>query len=353
MSSWLASISSTTACSSRSAVSSARSAASSRAAAERAEDKAERELQAVVDEMLASQLLMGQVARRAYQTAGMGQIAVALEAENPEDFTTRVVLLQNVLQTENGVLGRLAESRADIDAGRALLAAKRVIVADLREAAAAALDKTRVIEERAEAARARVSRLIGERRNALTVARQAAAEDRRRYEAMQAESRRLQGVLAARAAAARAAAATTASSNVPAGPGLSSSTGLSYPVSGPVTSSYGMRVHPITGVYKLHDGTDFGAPCGTAIRAAAAGTVVQTGYAGGYGNQTVIDHGAVRGVGLATSYNHQTSYSVSPGQYVSRGQVIGSIGSTGFSTGCHLHFMVYVNGGPVDPMSWL
>ena len=131
------------------------------------------------------------------------------------------------------------------------------------------------------------------------------------------------------------------------------------PVGGWITSPFGMRVHPITGVYKLHDGTDFGVGCGTPVHAAASGTVIQTALTVGYGNQLVINHGVVHGVGLATSYNHLMRFSVGPGRHVSRGQLIGYSGGgegmygAGYSTGCHLHFMVYVNGGTTDPMGWL
>jgi len=129
---------------------------------------------------------------------------------------------------------------------------------------------------------------------------------------------------------------------------------LSYPVSNTyVTSSYGMRMHPILRVYKLHDGTDFGAGCGTPVYAAASGQILSQYYNAGYGNRIILDHGFVRGVSLQTSYNHLTSFETSAGQHVSKGQVIGYAGTTGYSTGCHLHFMVYVNGGTADPVSWL
>jgi murein DD-endopeptidase MepM/ murein hydrolase activator NlpD len=99
----------------------------------------------------------------------------------------------------------------------------------------------------------------------------------------------------------------------------------------------------------MHNGIDFGASAGTPIRAAADGVVVSAGPLGGYGNATVIDHGN----GLATMYAHQSQIIVSAGQHVSRGQVIGYVGSTGFSTGPHLHFEVRVQGTPVDPMQYL
>jgi len=124
---------------------------------------------------------------------------------------------------------------------------------------------------------------------------------------------------------------------------------LRRPVGGPITSPYGMRVHPVTGVRKLHDGTDFGAACGTVVRAAAAGTVSQVGSSGAYGRRVVLRHGA----GLETSYNHLGSYSVSRGERVATGDSIGRVGSTGMSTGCHLHLMAWRNGSTVDPMGLL
>lgn len=120
---------------------------------------------------------------------------------------------------------------------------------------------------------------------------------------------------------------------------------LVRPVGGPITSPFGMRVHPVTGVRKLHDGTDFGVPCGTPVHAAGPGLVTRTGSAGAYGRRVVVRHGS----GLETTYNHLSSSSVAPGRRVGTGDVVGRVGSTGLSTGCHLHFMVLTNGRPVDP----
>lgn len=125
---------------------------------------------------------------------------------------------------------------------------------------------------------------------------------------------------------------------------------LATPVPGaPVTSTFGPRVHPIFGTVRMHEGVDFGAGMGTPIRAAAAGTVVAAGDRGGYGTATIVDHGN----GLATLYAHQSQLLVAPGTVVTAGQVIGAVGSTGFSTGPHLHFEVRVRGVPVDPLPYL
>ncbi len=116
-----------------------------------------------------------------------------------------------------------------------------------------------------------------------------------------------------------------------------------------VSSGFGYRVHPIYGSVRLHTGVDLGASTGTPIRAAADGVVVSAGWLGGYGNAVVIDHGG----GRATLYAHQSSMSVSRGQEVSKGQVIGRVGCTGACTGPHLHYEVRINGNPVDPSHYL
>jgi murein DD-endopeptidase MepM/ murein hydrolase activator NlpD len=129
--------------------------------------------------------------------------------------------------------------------------------------------------------------------------------------------------------------------------------GFLHPVAGSVTSAFGMRLHPVLKIRKLHDGTDFGAPCGTPIRAPYDGVVTRVYFSPGYGHRLFISHGGVDGTQVVTAFNHATRYLVRPGQRVSRGQVIGQVGSTGLSTGCHLHLMMWLNGRLSDPMSWL
>jgi murein DD-endopeptidase MepM/ murein hydrolase activator NlpD len=124
---------------------------------------------------------------------------------------------------------------------------------------------------------------------------------------------------------------------------------LYWPTSGAIVSGFGYRTHPVYGTTRFHSGVDIDGACGQPIFAAEDGTVISAGYNGGYGNATVIDHGD----GLSTLYGHQSSLGVSSGQSVDRGQQIGSVGTTGLSTGCHLHFEVRVNGQPVDPVPYL
>ena len=129
------------------------------------------------------------------------------------------------------------------------------------------------------------------------------------------------------------------------GPALGDGTFI-RPVPGPITSGFGYRTDPITGATAFHSGLDIGAPCGTPIKAAGTGVILTAGFnSGGYGNMTLINHGN----GLSTLYGHQSSIIVSTGQSVTQGQVIGYVGSTGKSTGCHLHFEVRVERQPGRP----
>jgi len=122
---------------------------------------------------------------------------------------------------------------------------------------------------------------------------------------------------------------------------------MAWPVNAPITSRFGLRVHPILRFARMHRGMDFGARWGTPIHAAADGQVTRAGWAGGYGRQVRLAHGD----GLATSYSHMSSMAVEPGAYVRRGQLIGYVGSSGLSTGPHLHYEVYRGGAAVDPLS--
>ena len=115
-----------------------------------------------------------------------------------------------------------------------------------------------------------------------------------------------------------------------------------------ITSPFGYRMHPILKYRKLHTGVDIGAPNGTPVVSAASGTVIASRFMGGYGNCIMIDHG-----GKVTVYAHLSSRAVSPGQSVSAGQTIGYVGSTGMSTGAHLHFEVRINGAVQNPLNYL
>lgn len=132
-----------------------------------------------------------------------------------------------------------------------------------------------------------------------------------------------------------------------------SSTGFIRPISGPITSPFGYRIHPIFKSRIFHSGIDIAGPNGGAIKASNDGKVIYSGWYGGYGKVVILDHGIVNGKPITTLYGHMSAINVSNGQYVKKGQTVGREGSTGYSTGPHCHFEVRVNGKPTNPLSYI
>jgi murein DD-endopeptidase MepM/ murein hydrolase activator NlpD len=297
---------------------------------------------------------LGNMARDAYQQGGVSGLSIALEATSPEDFTNRMVMMDTVMRVRGATLRGLDTMRAEGKAEQAHLVAVRQQVAELKVQAEAALAQATAARDLAAATKTKLDLLYAAQTSyAATVAAEKAAEITR-IKSMQAHSDALARVLAARAKAAREAAAR-ARRSLSGGAQGSSHGFLSYPVNAPTSSEFGMRFDPVMQRYQLHAGIDFAANCGTPVHAAADGDVIMTipeSASGGYGNELVIDHGFLRGVDLTTTYNHLTSFVVTGG-HVSRGQVVAYSGTTGFSTGCHLHFETRQNGTPVNPRNWL
>jgi murein DD-endopeptidase MepM/ murein hydrolase activator NlpD len=235
------------------------------------------------------------------------------------------------LQRQGGLKVQLDDAQSDLK--------KEQAKAEEAERAAAA-ERDRVTQLRAQAndEREQAAAAEAEEQQLIEGIRARKAEFEAEYSAVQAE---IEAQIAA-AAASRGNPTPLAASGRGNGRFL-------LPVNAPVTSGFGQRNHPISGGSRMHTGVDLGASSGTPIKAADDGTVVMAGSNGGYGNWTLIDHGG----GLATGYGHQSSIGVRVGQHVSRGEVIGRVGSTGASTGPHLHWEVRVNGNPVDPMGWV
>lgn len=306
---------------------------------------AEQEAADVAADVTAQQDQIARLARSAYQSGGSLQgYSALLDAQSPADLAHRLVGLQAVADSQELALDDLedlsssyAERTQDLTVVRDAL-----VVADKR--ARRELETVAALEVRARAASESVFRLVQARRAALEAVRRAAAEDAAAAARREAAAGQLGGTLAEEASRL----GVTDDGPVRARPGT-----LRRPVAGEVTSPYGMRTHPITGVHKMHTGTDFGAPCGTPILAALGGQVIDAGWHDAYGWRTVVSHGKVGKVLLTTTYNHQTDLGVAVGDELAAGDVLGTVGSTGYSTGCHLHFELYVNGTLVDPLPWL
>ncbi len=276
---------------------------------------------------------------------GLRAFGDLLRGESPTRFSEKMSLSDSVSDAQLATMQRLAASKVILKLNRQKVQQLRDQVAAARKAAAANLERKQQLEAAASDQAAEVDQLVDVRAKARSSAAAIKKDDEKRLQALERERASLNARLAALARKDRKSGGQ--------GAGGDSGGTLSRPVDGAITSSYGMRRHPITGVYKLHDGTDFRAGCGTPIRAAAAGTIIEQYYNGGYGNRVILNNGIKRGASVVTTYNHLSRYAKSRGAQVSRGEVIGYVGSTGYSTGCHLHFMVIANGRTTNPMGWL
>ena len=264
-----------------------------------------------------------------------------LDAETPADLTRR-------MEARNVIVGNETRAYDDLHAAEVLLEVRETRVEDARDevevqrqAAADHLVTTEQLFRETRTARDTVRDLVTKTRAARVDARQARQSDQRALRrAKQHEERIKRQILAA---ARRAKGGYSGATD-----GL-----LAPPVSGAVTSPYGYRIHPIYGYWGLHDGTDFGVSCGQGMHAVAGGTVMAKYYSAVYGNRLYLNLGQINGKNVTAVYNHATGYRVNVGDRVTRGEVVGYVGSTGWSTGCHLHFTILVNGSSVDPMSWL
>lgn len=243
-------------------------------------------------------------------------------------------------------LRALEETRADllIDAERSQIEADE-IAADL------AVDLGELEERRNRQVQLKAE--LDRRRTAWEAALETAEQEEADLEAFikDEEERVARELERARAAAAAAAASSSGGSSVPSAPvGVIDADGWTWPTAGGVASGFGQRLHPILGYYRMHSGLDIGGAQGQPIWAANEGIVIMAGWNGGYGNTVVIQHGDSS---VTTLYAHMSGFATSVGDYVTSGQVIGYVGSTGLSTGPHLHFEVRISGSPVDPMPYL
>ena len=280
--------------------------------------------------------------RDIYINGRLSYLDVVIGSKDFSDFANRLEVLKRIIDSDITLINEIKKERAEIEAHKQKLEADRAKLVELEKAA---LAKQAEIEQKK-----------AERNVVLQKAQNDRATAMQAIEELNASSAQVSAMLkerqAARAAAAAAAAAVAAQSS--GGQGASDNwvqgTGqLGWPVSGEITSPYGYRVHPIWGTTIYHSGIDIGVDEGTPVHAADGGVVVWSGWMGGYGYAVVIDHGN----GLSTLYGHNSELAVDEGQSVAKGQVISYAGSTGNSTGPHVHFEVRVNGDPVDPMGYL
>ncbi len=279
---------------------------------------------------------IGDLARAVYSQGPYAELAAVLSAQTPGEFADQLEAIRAVSRSQNKTLANLQAAKADL--ALASVQAEQAVakVEKKRAEAADALAKAGRIADRAREAKAKVDALVASRAAAVAVADNQRDKVKAQYAELKKEQARL--IRLARERAQNGSGFT----GTPTG-------NLAWPIPGATSSGQvGWRVHPVYGYRSCHTGIDLSAGYGTAIQSAAAGKVVYVQNSGAYGLHTIVDHGD----GVETMYAHQSSVAVSLGQIVSQGQVIGYVGSTGFSTGAHLHWEVHINGVPYNPLGW-
>ena len=257
-----------------------------------------------------------------YETGQPSYLEVVLNATSFEDFTNRAEFSRVIAGQDQELLDTLVETEDKLAQQRATLEVAHAEAKQLEQEAAAAKAEAETAENAAEA-------IVEKYRND----RKAAEQD---YAALEATENEIQAFIRRQA-----------SSSSGGGSYSGSCAGnLMRPCAGRITSSYGYRIHPILHTRRFHNGVDIAAGYGTTIKAADDGKVIFAGWKGAYGRAVIIDHGS----GWSTMYGHTSRIVVRRGQVVSRGQKIAEVGSTGWSTGPHLHWTVYRNGSTVNPL---
>jgi murein DD-endopeptidase MepM/ murein hydrolase activator NlpD len=266
-----------------------------------------------------------------------------LDSGSPSQLAQRIGYLNQIAAEQRRELNALTTARQIAREKQVELDRARQRAANAQQEAQRALDSNRAAADEAQRAADGVQALINQRTQAQATADQERAAVLAQYNELKAQSERI-------AAELRAAKPVRGAPVIrQPGPGAF----FLMPTRGWKSSDFGMRYDPYYRVWQLHAGVDIAAPMGQSIFAAADGQVVHAGWSGGYGNYTCISHGLYQGRNISTCYGHQSRILVSVGQPVRRGQEIGKVGSTGASTGAHLHFEVRLNGDPVNPVAWL
>ncbi|MEE3381630.1 MAG: peptidoglycan DD-metalloendopeptidase family protein [Succiniclasticum sp.] len=260
--------------------------------------------------------------RDIYEHGQINYLDVLLGAKDFGDFASRMYLLQKIIRSDLALVETVQREAAEIQSRQDILNKQMEEIKKDK----AALDEKKAALDKVRAERAQL----------LYKAEEEKRSSESEYQRMLAVSENIKAMIQSMEAA----------SSMPAGGG---SGAFMWPCSGPITSYYGWRTHPIFRTKRYHSGMDIAVDTGTPIHAAASGTVIYSGWMGGYGYCVMISHGG----GLVSLYGHNSSLAVGEGQRVSQGQVIAYAGSTGYSTGPHCHFEVRVHGEVTDPLNYL
>ena len=281
----------------------------------------EKEIKIKTEELDLKAELLGERLCFVYENGDANYLAVLFDATNMRDFLTRADMINSIIDNDKEMIDEVIQERTEIELQKALLEEQKQNI-ELNKA------KQQIKKEELDAT-------IATKEQNLEVIKQDKARYEQALNELEAESYQLEQIIR--------------SIQGGSGSGLGSGQFV-YPTdSRTITSPYGMRFHPILKQNKLHTGTDFAAGMGANMYASDGGTVIFAGWMNAYGQTVIIDHGN----GYSTLYAHQSSILVQKDNSVFQGQVIGKVGSTGWSTGPHAHFEIRINGATVNPMDYL
>lgn len=288
-----------------------------------------------------------------YEAGQTSYLEVLLTSKSITDFVSKYYIMSEIAEADSEVLNEIETTKKEIEDTKNSLEEEKK---EIDEAKKQKTEKNKELIASKNEKQSKVDSLSEEERK-LQSDIEEYDSTMKRISAMEAEIARKQAAAAenkktATSSNSTSSTTTSATSGVTNGVTAIKGTGqLTWPIPGytSITSYYGYRIHPVSGIYKLHNGIDVGAPKGANFVAADSGTVVLAEYYGGYGNCVVISHGN----GMFTRYAHGTSILVSAGQKVTRGTPVLTVGSTGISTGNHAHFEVSINGSTVNPLNYL
>ena len=296
--------------------------------------------QAAVDEQRRE---LGVMAARAatYGDSQMLTLAAFINGGSLQDISADLSAAQSIQSKQLAALDTLDQREAELAKLKDAAATAEKTVATRHAAAVSTLATKKKLEGQALTQRNQVTALVASQRKARKTAAKVRAHDVRELKRLQRQENRIRQQILAQAS-------HDGNRHVKDTGGM-----LFRPVPGYVTSPYGWRIHPIYHYWGLHDGTDFHAPCGTPERAANSGKVLSEYYSDVWGNRLYLDLGRINGHNYTVIYNHINKYAVGTGARVARGQTVAYAGTTGWSTGCHLHFTVMRDGTAVNPMDYI
>lgn len=304
-------------------------------------EKAEQRVAQGEADLAEQERLIGDVARTAYQQqSNLVSFTVMLDADSVTEVSDRAQWTELIFGNTAGEMDRLEQLQLELQQAQAQREAAKASVAQQRRDSKAQVAEVKRLADDAAARTSQVATLVAENKRWRDTAMhelESSKEERDRLEKQEA-------------AISKKILADAKSNNQP------NNKGFVRPVNAKAGSPFGLRYHPILHYWRMHWGLDFGARCGAPLYAMADGKVTQvlrTSQSNGLGNWTVINYGTYKGSNIASGYAHQSRIIVRDGQKVKQGQVVGYVGTTGLSTGCHLHLQIYKNGSRVNPAKYL